>query len=103
MTEIKPKPFILVLLLVLALFAAGLVGYNFGSDNMNEKWVETSQKIVPFVIDYVIERCEKAPLIEMFAESNKELIKREGLLLFIEGTWMHIDPAGYLEYMKKVR
>ena len=98
MSEIRRKPYIRVLLLVVALFIAGLVGYNFGSDNMNKKWIEASQKVVPAVIDYVIERYEEAPWID---ESDKELIRTEGLLFFLEGTYLLIDPAGFWEYMEK--
>jgi len=95
----QPKLYIRVLLLALALFIAGLVGYNFGSVNMNHKWIEASQTVVPGVVDYVIERCGEDWSL---AESYRELIKNEGLLLFIKGTWMLIDLKGYLEYMEKI-
>ncbi len=94
MNETRRKPYIRVLLLMLALFIAGLVGYKLGSDNMNHKWIEASQEVVPAVIDYVIERYEEAP-------SFKELIKAEGELLFLQGTWMKVDPAGFWEAMEK--
>ena len=98
MKETRRKPYIRVLLLVLALFIAGLVGYKFGSDNMNHKWFEASQEVVPIVIDYVMERYGEDPSL---AESYKDLIKTEGLLLFLEGTYMLIDPAGFEEFMEK--
>jgi len=68
---------------------------------MNDKWLEASQKVVPVVIDYVIETCDEGQPIETFAETHKDLIKARGLLLFIEGTWMQIDFEGYLEHLKE--
>ena len=87
-------------LFILALCIAGLVGYRFGSDNTTKQWLEGSQVIVPAVIDYAIERYEEAPPIEMFAEFNKELIKKEGLLLFIEAMGIHIEGEDFLEHME---
>jgi len=101
MNETRQKPYIRIILLVIALFIAGLVGYKIGSDNMNHKWFEASQEVIPGVIDYVIERYEEAPSIDMFTEMNKELIKDEGMLLFITGVWYEIDPAGLQEYIEK--
>ncbi len=98
MNEKRPKPYVRIILFVLALFMTGAIGYSIGSDSMNHKWLEASQKVVPAVVDYVIERCGEDWSL---AESYKELIKNEGLLLFLEGTWMLIDLEGYLEYMEK--
>ena len=86
-------------LLALALCIALLVGYNIGSHNMNKKWIEGSQKVVPVLIDYVIDRYEEAPEIEMLAESNKELIKTEGLLFFIQGMGTYIEGERFIEYL----
>jgi len=99
MNETKRKPYIRIILLVIALFIAGLVGYRFGSDNMTHKWMEASQETIPVVIDYVIERCEEAPSIEDF----EELIKSEGKLLFLELIWMEIDPEGFWEAMERYK
>jgi len=98
MSETRRKPYIRVLLLVIALFIAGLVGYKIGSDNMNHKWFEASQEAVPIVIDYVMERYGEDPSL---AESYKDLIKAEGKLLFLELTWMKIDPEGFREAIEK--
>jgi hypothetical protein len=99
MNEIRRKPYIRVILLVLALSIAGGIGYGIGSDSMNHKWIKASQKTVPVVIDYVMERYGENPSL---AESYKDLIKDEGLLLFLQGTWMQLDLKGYLEYMEKI-
>jgi len=99
MNEIRVKPYWRVLAVILALSIAGGIGYKIGSDSMNHKWIEASQKTVPVVVDYVIERCGEDWSL---AESYRELIKNEGLLLFIKGTWMLIDLKGYLEYMEKI-
>ena len=98
MNETRRKPYIRILLVVIALFIAGLVGYKIGSDNMNHKWIEASQNTVPSAIDYVIERYEEAPSV---TESTKELIKDEGMLLFITGVWYEIDPGGMQEYAER--
>jgi hypothetical protein len=98
MNEIRVKPYWTVLAVIVALSIAGGIGYGIGSDSMNHKWIEASQTVVPGVVDYVIERCGEDWSL---AESYRELIKNEGLLLFIEGTWMLIDFEGYLDYMEK--
>ena len=98
MNEIRVKHYWRILAVIIALSIAGGVGYSIGSDRMNTKWLEASQKVVPVVIDYVIERCGEDWSL---AESYKELIKNEGLLVFLQGTWMIIDLEGYLEYMEK--
>ena len=103
MNETRRKPYIRIILLVIALFIAGLVGYKLGSDNMTHKWMEASQEVVPGVIDYVIEMCEYAPSNEILAESHKELIRTEGLLLFTSGTWLKIDPEGFWEAMERYK
>jgi len=88
-------------LFILALCIAGLVGYHFGSDNTTKQWIEGSQTIVPAVIDYAIERYKEAPPIEMFAESNKDLIKKEGLSLFIEAMGVHLEGEDFLEHIEE--
>jgi hypothetical protein len=87
-------------LVILALCITGLVGYRFGSNNMSKQWLEGSQIIVPAVIDYAIERYEAAPPSEMFAESNKELIKEYGLLLFLDAMGIYIEGEDFLEYLE---
>jgi hypothetical protein len=99
MNEMRLKPYIRVVLVVVVLCIAGAIGYDIGSRRMNGKWVGASQKSVPIVIDYVMGRYEEAPRID---ESTKELIRAEGLLLFIQGTWMQIDPKGYSEYLEHI-
>jgi len=97
MGDMRLKPYVRVVLVIVVLCIAGGIGYDIGSRRMNGKWIAASQDSVPIVIDYVMARYEEAPWID---ESNKELIRSEGLLLFIEGTWMQIDRKGYLEYLE---
>ena len=86
------------ILVVLALFVAGFIGYKLGSDNMSDKWVKASQEVVPVVIDYVMERYGEDPAL---GESRKDLIRTEGVLLFITGIWYEIDPGGMQDYIEK--
>ena len=98
MNQTTRKPYMRVILLVLALFLAGLVGWKLGSEDMQDKWIDASQDILPSVIDGVIERYEEAPFI---TESTKELIKDEGVLAFIMGVWYEIDPGGVQDYVER--
>jgi hypothetical protein len=98
MNGTKPKSYGRIVLLVLALFIAGFAGYKLGSYNMCHKWIEASQKTVPIVIDYVLDRYAENPSL---AESHRDLITSEGELLFAQGTYMLIDPEGYLDYLEK--
>lgn len=98
MNETTRKPYMRVILLVLALFLAGLVGWKLGSENMQRKWLEASQKTLPVVIDYVMDRYAEDPSL---AESYRDLIRAEGLSLFTQGTYMLIDLEGYLDYLEK--
>ena len=70
-------------LLLLGLFMAGLIGYNKGAGNTEARWVENSQRLIPIVVEYAIDRhsqFDDSPL-----SVPMDLIIAECELLYVEG------------------